>query len=112
MTKQYTLYIGHNINNKPVFTDDEVERGIQAYCEKIGIDGYTLVESMGFYKGVKEKTTQLVIIGDNDELIERLTKHLAWFFGQECIMLTVSNLEATFLTGKCDSELAKLIVLK
>ena len=97
MSKQYDLYLGHNVpeaNDWPV-TDDELDEFL--LCE-VPLEGYTLIKAQGSWNGEREETTILRIIGaDLGNTVRGIGRAYKARFGQEAVYLTVTDVEGELL---------------
>lgn len=83
------LYIGHNVDGKPVHNHAEVVATVSALSLACEIDGFTAYEASGMYKGECESTTVCVFSMLTEEQVELLRFNICYALrlrlAQECI---------------------------
>ena len=85
MTK-YTLYIGANNQTKVVEKDKLVS------CISDMFDGFTMVDSVGYWKGAREESVVVTIFTEADRVVlVDLCVSLCTVLKQDCILLEVDG---------------------
>ena len=113
MSKQYDLYLGHNVperNDWPV-TDDELNEFLRLIrgdapsiiseflLREVPLESYTLIKAQGTWRDEREETTILRVIGEDKDLniMRTIGKAYKARFGQEAVYLTVTDVEGELL---------------
>lgn len=98
-TQEWRLYMGANIPGGGVVTDEDFERFVRFEVDT-RLDGYTLyADARGAWKGEQERVRILLSIGGDGLKVQAVARAYAKAFGQECVMLTVSDIRAAFVTA-------------
>lgn len=87
-----TLTIGHNINDVPVLTQEDIER---VFIENTGVMGATFIPVVGYWCGVREESTRIECVTDTPEVIISKIDQLKGALGQEGIM---SRIDSAFIS--------------
>ena len=101
---KHVLYIGGNYGH----TYDHVTAGapidkethtmfVDCLMKSYEIAGYTVVDSIGIWKGDKEYTKQIIIYGQNDITIFELANELKRALCQDCILIEKSTVDMAFV---------------
>lgn len=88
-----SLFIGHNVNGTPALSSDEI---ITETCNTLQIDGLTVREAQGVWKGELEETSEVLIFTDSKKLsswneLKKLVSKLARHLQQEAILVTLNG---------------------
>ena len=98
----YRLYIGKNDKDsgKQELNDQYFIDCISMVLSENNIDGFTLIESVGYWKGKPEKTIILeIVVTDFDTIENTIAKSvemLKKYFRQESIMVTKNHINVAF----------------
>ena len=95
-----TLYIGHNVGNKPTWTSAEI---VSAYQEVTGRKACTAIAAAGWWEGQAEATT---IIVDALPLCRAAVATLCYELQQDCILW--DNGHGPAFVRPTDEELTEL----
>ena len=87
-----TLYVGHNVNNFPTWTHNDI---IHYVVYGWGINDATFMEAQGVWKGGSEETTVITFIGNKCKrwYYIALKEALEQKFKQEEVLLEISKVE-------------------
>ena len=90
------LYIGHNINDTPALSQEEIMRACAEFTT-----GATAIPARGMWHGVAENTTIVEICAVSGEFVEKLRAEWIPFLcvalQQDAIMLRVSVSNCEFI---------------
>lgn len=95
---EYNLYIGTGKYNKK-----ETETLVKSLADSV-LTGYTLIETNGVWKGKREDSFILQVIGDSDNPLKVSLNEIRVFgavlreqLNQECVLLTIKKIEVEFI---------------
>lgn len=97
----YTLYFStyHNESSRYNGTTRGVRRFISERCAELAIDGATLSQPEGMWRGQWEHSYALMIVGDAAMLpaMHSLADDIGEFYKQESVMLTYVDADVEFI---------------
>ena len=68
--KKYTLNLSGTVGTTEKYDKEKVVGLVVDHCSNIGIDGFTLVDGVGAYKGVLEKSYVLEVLGTEEDYLK------------------------------------------
>ena len=98
----YSLYIGKNDkeSGKQELTDQYFNDCIVEVLAENDIDGFTMLEAIGYWKGKQEKTLVIeIVLNDcktSEKAINNTVNTLKTYFNQESIMVTKNHIKVAF----------------
>ena len=96
MIKQQ-LFIGCNVGNVPTHTIDTIAKKLY----EIGLNSYTLTESVGYWQGQPEKSIIVTLFSlDDMSLTEYQIKQLSDDLQQDCILWTIGYIHGGFTSDE------------
>lgn len=102
-----TLYIGHNVAGVPTLTPFAITQAVERI---LGVQGYTAASATGFWQGMSEDTTVIIIASETAReaaLIANTVPALCVELHQECIMMEQTESAITFVAAQpLDMEVA------
>ncbi len=93
---EYKLYLGHASSAVP--QGEVTPTGLRIFLQRYAssLEGYTLINALGFWHGVEEPTTILVVVGDSGTALYgklyTLAVKYAEVFAQESVLMTQTKL--------------------
>ena len=89
--RKYILNLSGTVGTTEKYNKEAVIEKIVDHCSNIGIDGFTLVDSVGAYKGAFEKSYVLEVLGTEEDYLKvaMLGYDLMIALEQEDIFLSV-----------------------
>ncbi len=83
-----------------IYTEDKNRREIEVITTKY-FSGFTLIPTVGFYKGAREQSFIIEILAEcNSQIfkdIENLCKEIKWYNKQESVLLTKESIDSEFI---------------
>lgn len=73
-----------------IHTEDKDAKWIENLLS-IVFDGFTIVKADGFWKGIKEKSLEIIIYTDNTELIRAIAEQIKHHNNQEAVLIVETN---------------------
>jgi len=73
-----------------IHTEDKNEKWIKELLS-IGFDGFTLIKGRGFWKGVEEKSLEIIIYTDNTYLVKAMADRIKHTNKQDAVLVTETN---------------------
>lgn len=98
----YRLYIGKNDmeSGKQELTDNYFIDTVSDTLQENEINGFTMLEAIGYWKGKQEKTLVIeIVLNDcktSEKAITNTVETLKKYFRQESIMVTKNHIEVAF----------------
>ena len=99
--KQFILTIGHTANEKgnfKKFTRLDVQQSIVETLESNNIEGFSIWPVVGFWQGSQEESTKVEIIAQAIP-VKTIAKSLCEKLSQDCVMITITNVETYFINS-------------
>ena len=79
-----------------ILTEDKNRAGILAILGRY-VDGYTLSESIGAWKGVQEKSLTIDLVDVPRETVEKLARVIKWENQQDAVLILEIPVTAHFI---------------
>ena len=100
--KKITLTFGRDIKGTAIVTDLAVNRFLENVVANY-FDGFTVVHCVGYWKGQKEQSFQVIILVDTMtkatiKAIEKIVDRYCFDFSQDCVMVETGNTCVDFLS--------------
>ena len=85
--KAYNLYIGHTAHGDSAWTwtREDVVATVSSVLKHEGIEGWTLFDALGSWKGTKEPTSVLLLSGVTKGTALRIAQALKRYLDQESV---------------------------
>lgn len=106
--REIKITIGLNRGSVP-YPKQEAIDALVAQFKNCAIDGFTLVEGLGYWKGAPESCLVATSIVAYSAIMARavadtIAGNLAALLGQECVLWSVTNLESTEFAVPAEKE--------
>ena len=101
--KKFTLYLGLHDRDNKALNLEAVRDFIDSSLFGSAIDGYTLTKAQGYWKGLPEPSLLITAIRstiyevETKEVLTKLAETYKNNFNQDSVLLTVQDIEATFI---------------
>lgn len=103
--KKFILNLSGTVGTEEKYDKQAVVETILQACNKYGIDGFTILDSVGCYRGTLEKSYVLDILGTDDDYqrVVYIAYDVMESLEQEDIYLSVTDYESISIANLFDS---------
>ena len=95
---QHKIYLGLTDKNGFVFDEGKIRQRIINLLTHFGIDGATIYNTLGVWKGRQEESFIIEIWDADIEHLKGLCFNLKTLYNQESVCITSQKVKSTFIT--------------